>query len=272
MKKKLWHYPFPTNRMSAEAAGTSKMTEAGLPPISSQDPVEDFFETTKTLLQSIQYFFEDCPKTRDAILQLEMVEASNMRAMKEVLIEKWYETLKPYFAEIAQCNDNAISRANIEILDRLDIKQKWAQFEHEDKQVMWGYIHKLTQLACLHKETTPELMQGARMVASRMAEKANFEIKDGRASFDVQTFQAMLSDQSTLMKEMQPLIESITGGQSAPGLNEFMASQMTQFQSFLGGGAGAAEGSGEGFTMPSQEQMQAAMQMLGGFTPAKEVD
>lgn len=258
---------------------TQEMTDAGLAPIASEDPVEDFFSTSKTLLQSIQYFFEDCEKTKEAILQMDMIESSNMRSMKQLLIEQWYETLKPYFSEVAKCNDNAISRANIEMLDRLDIKQKWAQFEHEDKQVMWSYIHKLTQLACLHKETTPEAMRGARVVASRMAQRANFEIKDGRASFDVETFQGMLSDPGALLQEMQPLIESITGGQSAPGLNEFMASQMTQFQSLLGGAAaagdgGAAAGAAPGLPMAgiSPEQMQAAMAMLGNLKPPEEVD
>ena len=219
---------------------------AGLEGQETANPVEDFFQLTKTLLTAVSTTFPECDKTKEALAQMEFIESSNMESMKEVLIRKWYDTIKPYITDCVEKNDNVILRANIDILEKLDIKKKWSdpEFDQADKDVLWGYITSLTYLSCLYSESTPEQVQGLATAASRLAETAQFEIsEDGKFSFNIKAFQAMINDEASqgdigeLMKGMAPLMGALGGGggdAAVPsGLQSFLASQMGNFASML---------------------------------------
>jgi|LauGreDrversion4_2_1035121.scaffolds.fasta_scaffold01409_12 hypothetical protein len=211
---------------------------------SSSKPLEDFFQLTKTLMTAVKNVFPECTKTQEALAQLEFIETSNVESLKTMLIETWYQTMKPYIQECVQKNDNVLLRSNIKVLDQLDIKTKWAdpEFDQESKQIMWEYINTLNYLACLYSESSPEDVQGLSTAASRLAEAAQFEITDdGKFSFNIQAFQALLSDKSkqseiaALMPLAAPLMQNIMGGGSADGadgasgLQAFLQAQMGNF-------------------------------------------
>lgn len=210
------------------------------------NPVEDFFRLTKTLLLAVRNVFPECLKTQEALAQLEFIEASRMDSMKEILIRKWYETVKPYIKDCVAKNDNVILRANIDILEKLDIKSKWndPDFDQESKDVLWGYINSLTYLSCLYSESTPEQVQGITAAASRLAEKAQFDVtEDGKFSFNIKAFQALITDQSAqgdlsqLMQSMGPIMVALGGAsggaEGSSGLQAFLSSQMSNFSSLL---------------------------------------
>lgn len=210
------------------------------------NPVEDFFRLTKTLLLAVRNVFPECLKTQEALAQLEFIEASRMDSMKEILIRKWYETVKPYIKDCVAKNDNVILRANIDILEKLDIKSKWndPDFDQESKDVLWGYINSLTYLSCLYSESTPEQVQGITAAASRLAEKAQFDVtEDGKFSFNIKAFQALITDQSAqgdlsqLMQSMGPIMGALGGAsggaEGSSGLQAFLSSQMSNFSSLL---------------------------------------
>jgi len=210
------------------------------------NPVEDFFRLTKTLLLAVRNVFPECLKTQEALAQLEFIEASRMDSMKEILIRKWYETVKPYIKDCVAKNDNVILRANIDILEKLDIKSKWndPDFDQESKDVLWGYINSLTYLSCLYSESTPEQVQGITAAASRLAEKAQFDVtEDGKFSFNIKAFQALITDQSAqgdlsqLMQSMGPIMGALGGASGgadgSSGLQAFLSSQMSNFSSLL---------------------------------------
>lgn len=217
------------------------------PAGSKSNPLEDFFQLTKTLMKAVNNVFPECTKTQEALTQLEFIEASNVESMKTMLIETWYQTMKPYIQECVQKNDNVLLRSNIKVLDQLDIKLKWAdpEFDQESKEIMWEYINTLNYLACLHNESTPEEVQGLSTAASRLAEAAQFEISDdGKFSFNIQAFQALLSDKSkqseiaSLMPLAAPLMQNIMSGAgggggmdglAGSGLQAFLQAQMGNF-------------------------------------------
>ena len=155
------------------------------------DPKEEFFQLTKTLITAVKNVFPECAKTQEALDQLTFIETSNMGAAKDMLIRKWYETMKPYVEQCVQKNDNVLLRAEIDILDKLDIKPKWndPDFDQESKDIMWEYINTLNYLSCLYSESSPEEVQGLAAAASRLAESAEFEVsEDGKFSFNIQAF------------------------------------------------------------------------------------
>ena len=222
--------------MSAKTAGP-----AGTPSV---DPVNDFFVLLKTLLTTVGDVFPECVKTREALANREFIHASHQTSMKETLIRDWYTTTKPYIKQFVEKQDNVILRTNIDVLERLDIRTKWAdpEFDHEDKEVLWGYINSLTYLACLYNESTPEQVQGLAAVAQRVAEKAEFDIDpSGRMSFNVKAFENMITNEASqgdlgeLVQGVAPLMGAMMGGGEggANGLQAFLQSQMSNFSSLL---------------------------------------
>jgi hypothetical protein len=212
---------------------------------SSVNPVEDFFQLMKTLLQAVKTVFPECEKTQAALAQLEFMESSQMTAAKEMLIRKYYDTIKPHIKDCVAKNDNVILRAEIEMLTTLGIREKWRDpdFDAESKDILWGYINSLNYLCCLHNESTPEEVQGIAAAASRLAESAQFDISDdGNVSFNIKAFQSLLSsdtaqgDLSQIMAGMGPLMGALGGGAGAEGgegLQAFLSSQMSNFSTLL---------------------------------------
>lgn len=247
----------------------------GFKMVDSNNPVEDFFQLTKVLLIAILEVFPKCEKTKDAKLQLDLVESSQMDGIKASLVEKWYQTLKPHFAEVARKNDNAIARAKIDILDKLDIKDKWADFEHEEKEVMWGYIHQLTALSIMHNEGTPEHHRGLAAAASKITQHSHMDIRDGKfhMEFSMDAFEQMLGDPSMLENMLPEAMSAISGGEHGgfPGLNEMIAPMM---QSFKGAIDDHKAQNGGKIKMPSRDEIHNVMQHFSKASarPPEEVD
>lgn len=211
------------------------------------DPVEDFFALTETLLKAVHTMFPECEVTKTKLMHIDVIRASNMRPAKEALIETWYAKAKPFIKEIIAKNDNVILRANIEALDELRMKDKWREFEQEDKDTLWGYINSLTYLACLHHETTPDQIQGLAACAKRIAEAAEFRMEGGRFSFNAASLQTVMSGQDSnpdlarLMSGMGPLMSAMGMGGGAAGaaggppggLPAFLQGQMSNFASMI---------------------------------------
>ena len=218
---------------------------------SSVNPVEDFFQLMKTLLTAVKNVFPECEKTQAALAQLEFMESSNLTTAKEMLVRKYYETVKPHIKDCVAKNDNVILRAEIEMLTTLGIKEKWRDpdFDAESKDVLWGYINSLNYLCCLHNESTPEEVQGIAAAATRLAEEAQFDISDdGNISFNIKAFQSLLSSDSAqsdlgqIMQGMGPLMGALGGAGDGGGLQAFLTSQMSNFSTLLQQPPGAAPG------------------------------
>lgn len=241
----------------------------GFEPVQSANPVEDFFKLSKVLMVAIHEVFPDCELTNEARLQLDLIESSGLDGVKVSLIEKWYETLKPHFAEVARKNDNSIARAKIDILDKLDIKTKWAEFEHEEKEIMWNYIHRLTALAIMHHEGTPEHHRGLASAAAKLTQHANLDIKDGKfhMEFSMDAFEQMLGDPSVIENALPEAISAISGGEHGgfPGLNEMIAPMMQTFKGALE--EHKAQNGGK-IVLPNRAEMEQALGMLGAGGPA----
>jgi hypothetical protein len=175
-----------------------------------------------------------------------------MDSAKDMLIRKWYDTMKPHVEDCVKKNDNVLLRADIDILDKLDIKVKWSDpdFDDASKDVMWEYLNTLNYLACLYVESSPEEVQGLHAAASRLAESAEFALsEDGKMSFNIRAFQSLITDQSkqgdiaTLMASAGPLMQTLMGGAGAEGgapsgLHSFLQAQMGNFASLLGSAEG----------------------------------
>ena len=197
-------------------------------PEDNINPVEDFFALMKTLLTAVKKVFPECEKTDAALAQLEFMDSSNLDSSKEMLVRKYYDTIKPHIKECVAKNDDVILRADIEMLSAIGIKEKWRDedFTAESKDVLWGYINSLNYLCCLHNESTPEEVQGIAAAATRLAESAQFDISDdGNISFNIKAFQSLLSseqaqgDLSQIMAGMGPLMGALGGGDETGGLN-----------------------------------------------------
>ena len=208
------------------------------------NPIEDFFTLMKTLLSAIKNVFPECVKTEEALAQMEFIDASNMAPMKETMIRKYYASIKDHIKDCVAKHDSVILTADIETLNTIDIRTKWAdpEFDAESKDVLWGYINSLNYLACLYVESTPEEVQGIAAAASRLAESAQFDIsEDGNVSFNIKAFQSLLGsesaqgDLSQIMSGMGPLMGAMNGtsGGAAGGLQAFLSSQMSNFSSLL---------------------------------------
>lgn len=208
------------------------------------NPIEDFFTLMKTLLSAIKNVFPECVKTEEALAQMEFIDASNMAPMKETMIRKYYASIKDHIKDCVAKHDGVIMTADIEMLNTIDIRTKWAdpEFDAESKDVLWGYINSLNYLACLYVESTPEEVQGIAAAASRLAESAQFDIsEDGNVSFNIKAFQSLLGsesaqgDLSQIMDGMGPLMGAMNGtsGGAAGGLQAFLSSQMSNFSSLL---------------------------------------
>ena len=209
------------------------------------NPLEDFFQLAKKLIIAVNTVFPECEKTLGAMEKMEVIDQSNMTTMKEMLVRQWYETVKPYMDQCTKKNDNALLRANIPVLDQLDIRSKWnhPEFSQESKDVMWTYINNLNYWACLYCEADTEQVQGLAAAATRLAETANIEIsEDGKLSFNIQAFQELVTnpgnqgDINTLMQTAAPMPSGLLGGEGGSGgLQALLQSQMGNFASMLGG-------------------------------------
>ena len=209
------------------------------------NPIEDFFTLMKTLLSAIKNVFPECVKTEEALAQMEFIDASNMAPMKETMIRKYYASIKDHIKDCVAKHDSVILTADIETLNSIDIRTKWAdpEFDAESKDVPVG-LHQFAQLprVCLYVESTPEEVQGIAAAASRLAESAQFDIsEDGNVSFNIKAFQSLLGsesaqgDLSQIMSGMGPLMGAMNGtsGNAAGGLQAFLSSQMSNFSSLL---------------------------------------
>lgn len=211
---------------------------------STPNPIEDFFQLTKTLYSAIETVFPECDKVKEALAHLEFVDASQMGALKENMIQKYYESIKSHIKGCVAKDDSVIMTAEVEILSSVDIRSKWRdpEFNVESKDVLWGYINSLNYLACLFVESTPEEVQGIAAAASRLAETAQLDISsDGNVSFNIKAFQSLLGsesaqgDLSQIMSGMGPLMGAMSGtaGETGGGLQAFLSSQMSNFSSLL---------------------------------------
>jgi hypothetical protein len=206
----------------------------------TNNPLEDFFQLCKTLVTAIKNVFPECEKTQSALAQLEFIENSGMAQMKENLIRKWYDTMKPYVQECVAKNDNVLLRSKIKVLDDFDLKVKWTDpdFDQESKDVLWEYINNLNYLAIMYNESSPEQIEGLTAVASRLAETAQMEISDdGKLSFNLKALQSFLTDDkkgdlASLMPLAAPIMENMLGGAAggdgaSSGLQAFLQAQMS---------------------------------------------
>jgi hypothetical protein len=222
------------------------MSSASASALKAADPLNEFFRLAKTLMIAVKNVFPECEKTQDALAQLEFIEASNMDHMKEVLIRSWYTTMKPYVQACVQKNDNVILRADIDVLDKLDIKAKWSDpdFDQESKDTLWEYVNTLNYLSCLYNESKPEDVQDLAHFASKLAETAQIEMtEDGKFSFNIKAFESLVTDKSksgeiaNLMSQAGPLMANLFGGGGdggAPsGLQSLLAAQMSSFSGFF---------------------------------------
>ena len=205
------------------------------------NPLEDFFQLCKTLMTAVKTTFPECEKTQTALAQLEFIETSQMTSMKENLIRKWYDTMKPFVQDCVQKNDNVLLRSKIKFLDDFDLKVKWTDpdFDQESKDVLWEYINNLNYLAIMYNESSPEQIQGLTAVASRLAESAQLEIsEDGKLSFNLKALQSLLTDDkkqgdlASLMPLAAPIMENMLGGAAGGsaeggGLQAFLQAQMS---------------------------------------------
>ena len=206
------------------------------------NPLEDFFQLCKTLMTAIKTTFPECEKTQAALAQLEFIESSGLTPMKENLIRKWYDTMKPYVQECVAKNDNVLLRSKIKVLDEFDLKSKWTDpdFDQESKDVLWEYINNLNYLAIMYSESSPEQIQGLTAVASRLAETAQMEIsEDGKLSFNLKALQSLLTDDSkgdlaSLMPLAAPIMENMMGGGDGAGSSGLQAFLQAQMSTMLG--------------------------------------
>lgn len=196
------------------------------------NPFQDFFQLLKLLLITINRTFPECEKTREFMCMLDFLDSSELSDEKDRVIKTWYETMKPYIKDCKAQNDNIILRADIGLLEEMDIRTKWSdpEFDQESKNVLWEYINELNYFACLHCETSPEKLEGISAIATQLMGKSDFKMEDGKISFNINAIQSIMENDG-IMK----LMESFTSGEGndMSGIKAFLDCGMTDFTSFL---------------------------------------
>lgn len=199
---------------------------------------EQFFELLQTLLTAVHDVFPECNKTVDALKELEVIADLGMEEMKVTLINAWYETMKPYITECVQKHDAVLLQANIEILDKLDLKSKWTDpdFYPESKEIMWEYINRLNYLACMFVESTPEQIQNLHTTASKIMEAGNIEFSDdGKITVDMAAITRNPGELMGMMSSILPMMMGDGGDAPANGLQSILQATMKNMLKQQGG-------------------------------------
>lgn len=188
----------------------------------------DFFDLLQKLLTAVHTVFPECEKTQEARVELQSIVDLGLDSIKVTLIQKWYETMKPFIKQCVQKQDAVLLQANIEILDKLDLKAKWTDpdFYPESKEVMWDYINQLNYIACMYVESTPEQIQGLHATASKIMEAGKIDISsEGKITVDLA---AICQNPGEIMSMMSSILPMFTGGNTDGGEED-----MGGLQSFL---------------------------------------
>ena len=196
-------------------------------------PFQDFFQLLKLFLTTINRTFPECEKTSEFLVLFEFMESSDMKAEKEKVIRTWYETMKPYIKECKAQNDNVLLRADIGILEEMDIRSKWSdpEFDQDSKNVLWEYVNRLNYFACLYCEASPEKLEGLQSLAAKFQESDSFQMtEDGQITFNISAIQTLFQNE-----EVSQLISAFTNEDSGEmsGIKSFLECNMTDFAGLL---------------------------------------
>ncbi len=174
--------------MATENTQIVKSTENHGPamPDMREKAVESFVNMMSQFLESLSEVFPNCLKVNGYHLawSARFNTISDKQTFMEVgteALESYHDSMAPFYDQCSQ-RDNSILYEDIDIMNNIDLKQKWEDGMHpQTEQAIWDYIEKLNEFSNLYA-TYSSVPVGIVSTLQSMSQGLASQIQNGEMS------------------------------------------------------------------------------------------
>jgi hypothetical protein len=215
-----------------------------------------FCNTMLEFLESVNEVFPECVDTASALMQMRVLMSTNMMETKDKLVREWHNKMGPHYEACGKRNDNMILNAEIPMLSKFHIAEKWQdpEFDQDSKDAMWEYINMMNKLAAVHCAGTPSSMGMLHEATAKFMQSMGVQqAADGTVSFNAHTvteFVQKSMSEGEVARMVNELLPGVDGNALQGLLAQTMSSAdggplqglLTGFQNAMARGPALAEG------------------------------
>lgn len=179
-----------------------------------------FIVRLEELLTTLRETFPECEKVKNAHDDFFKL-VKPVEALHDFIVRKWHKDMKDHYETIRKRQVDELFKANISLLEKLDMKTKWQDptFNEESREILFMYLEQLNSYADIHCSVPTHLMNKIESTAMKVVSDLQ------NNSFDPSSF------------NVQQLTESLMADMSEEDLNQFaqgIPRLQSTFQSIVG--------------------------------------
>lgn len=131
-----------------------------------------FIMMLKELLTDLTGVFPECDATKMALSYYETMVIPFVD-VQEQFMEEWHKQMSPYYAAIQQRNADALFTAEIPIINKLTLREKWSNptFDEASRSALWEYFDQLNSYVKVKKGIPTGMMNNMQSLAQELLQK-----------------------------------------------------------------------------------------------------
>lgn len=200
--------------------------------------LDKFCEVMLEFLESVNEVFPECVDTASALMQMRVLMQTNMMETKDMLVREWHKKMAPHYESCVKKNDNMILNADIPMLSKFGIAEKWQDpgFDTESKDAMWEFIITLNKLAALHCASTPSSMGMIHEATTKFMQGMGVhQAPDGTISFNAHSVTEFVQKNMS-EGEVANLVSGLLPGVDGNALQGILSQALSGFQDVMSNG------------------------------------